>query len=133
MARAISPRGRRLLGGLGNILSVIGLTAVFGAGAAGALLAHLNLPAARRASADVLSNTLQDLFRGQVSIGAITQITPNQVEAQDIVVRDEAHRGVLKVTRLTAQADLLDILKRLVTPREKLTIVVSHVRVDRAE
>ncbi|HKY37788.1 MAG TPA: translocation/assembly module TamB domain-containing protein [Polyangiaceae bacterium] len=126
-------RRRRVLGGLGNILSALGLTAVFGVGAAGALLAHLNLPLARRASADVLSSTLQDLFRGQVSIGAITQITPNQVEAQDIVVRDEAHRVVLKVTRLTAQTDLLDILKRVIAPREKLTIVINHVRVDRAE
>jgi hypothetical protein len=129
----LSPRSRRWLGGLGTILSAVGLTAVFGVGAGGALLAHLNLPAARRASAEVLSNTLQDLFRGQVSIGSITHVSPRQVEAQDIVVRDEAHRVVLKVTRLTAQADLLDILKRLVTPREKLTIVVNHVRVERAE
>ena len=58
MAGLSQTRSRRWLGGLGNILSLIGLTALFGAGAAGALVAHLNLPAARRATADVLGQTL---------------------------------------------------------------------------
>ena len=48
-------------------------------------------------------------------------------------MRDQAKRIVLKVTRLTAQANVLDILARLLRGDEKLTIVVSHVRVERAE
>lgn len=127
------PRARQLLTGLTNILSVIGLTALFGVGACGALLLHLNLAASRRATADLLGQALAGIFQGQVNIGSIAQVTPGTVEAHDIVVRDQAHRVVLKVTRLTAQADLFDILTRIVRGDEKLTIVIDHVRVERAE
>jgi hypothetical protein len=71
---------------------------------------------------------LVDLFQGEVTIGAITKVSPNEVSAEDIVVRDTAHRIVLKVTRLTAQADVLDILKRIARGDEKLTIKIDHVR-----
>src|SRR5688500_14993567 len=126
-------RPRRLLTGLTHILSAIGLAALFGVGAGAALLAHLNLAASRRATADVLGQTLAGLFQGQVTIGSIAQVTPGSVEAHDIVVRDQARRVVLKVTRLTAQADLFDILTRIVRGDEKLTIVIDHVRIERAE
>jgi hypothetical protein len=126
-------RARRLLTGLTGIVSVIGLVALFGVGAGGALLAHLNLAASRRAAADLLGELLADVFQGQINIGSITQVTPGSVEAQDIVVRDQAHRIVLKVNRLTANANLLDILTRIVRGDEKLTIVIDHVRIERAE
>ena len=102
-----------LVSGLTTILSVVGLTALFGVGFSAGLLGHLNLPAGRRAAASFLGNTLAELFQGQVSIGSITKVSPLEVAAEDIVVRDQAHRIVLKVTRLTAQADVLDILKRI--------------------
>lgn len=124
---------RRLLTGLTHVLSLLGLTALFGVGAGAALLAHLNLAAPRRVTVELLERTLADLFQGQISIGSITQVTPGRVEAQDIVVRDQAHRIVLKVNRLTAQADLLDILARILRGDEKLTIVINHVRVEHAE
>jgi len=124
---------RRLLSGLVGIVSVVGITALFGVGFTAGLLGHLNLPAGRRASAQFLGRTLVDLFQGEVTIGAITRVNPNEVSAEDIVVRDAAHRIVLKVTRLTAQADVLDILTRIVRGDEKLTIKIDHVRVERAE
>lgn len=124
---------RRLLSGLVGLVSVLGITALFGAGFTAGLLGHLNLPAGRRAAAQFLGSTLVDLFQGEVTIGAITKVSPDEVAAEDIVVRDNAHRIVLKVTRLTAQADVLDIVKRLVRGDEKLTIKIDHVRVERAE
>jgi hypothetical protein len=126
-------RARRLLTGLTGVVSVIGLVTLFGAGTGAALLAHLNLAASRRATADLLGALLADVFQGQINIGSITQVTPGSVEARDIVVRDQAHRIVLKVTRLTANANLLDILLRIVRGDEKLTIVIDHARVERAE
>lgn len=123
----------RLVSGLTTILSVIGLTTLFGVGFSAGLLGHLNLPAGRRATATLLGNTLVKLFQGQVSIGSITKVSPLEVVAEDIVVRDKAHRIVLKVTRLTAQADVLDILTRILRGDEKLTIVINHVRVEHAE
>lgn len=128
----LSP-ARRLLSGLVGILSVVGVTALFGVGFSAGLLGHLNLPAGRRAAAQFLASTLVDLFQGEVTIGAVTRVSPDEVSAVDIVVRDSAHRIVLKVTRLTAQADVLDILTRLVRGDEKLTIKIDHVRVERAE
>jgi len=126
-------RGRRLLSGLGTILSVVGVTALFGAGATLGLVAHLNQPAGRRATASFLTNTLADVFRGTITVGNVVQVTAGEVEAENVVVRDEQQHIVLKVTRLTAQANVLDILKRVLGSDEKLTIVVDHVRVERAE
>jgi len=124
---------RRLLSGLLSILSVVGVTALFGVGFSIGLLGHINLPAGRRAAAAFLNKTLADFFQGQLSIGTITKLSPDEVVADDIVVRDRSGRVVLKVTRLTAQADVLDILKRIARGDAKLTIVVDHVRVERAE
>lgn len=132
MAQRPGP-SRRLLSGLVTIVSAIGVVALFGAGVSLGLLGHLNLPAGRRASAAFLGRTLADVFQGQLTVGSIVKVTPAEVEAEDVVVRDPNGHIVLKVTRLTAQADVLDILKRVVRRDEKLTIVVNHVRVERAE
>jgi hypothetical protein len=126
-----APRSRWLL--LLRVFSALVLAALFTLGAAGALLLHIDLPAGRRTSADLLGRTLASLFQGRISIGSIAQITPRQVEARDIVVRDPAHRVVLKVNRLTARANLLDLLERLLRGGDKLTIVIDHVRVETAE
>ncbi len=123
----------KLFSGLTTILSVVGITALFGVGFTAGLLGHLNLPAGRRAAASFLGSTLVDLFQGQVSIGRISKVSPDEVVAEDVVVRDQAHRVVLKVTRLTAQADVLEILTRIVRGDQKLTIVIDHVRVEHAE
>lgn len=135
MKSAVAPRtrARRLLSGLVGILSVVGITALFGVGFTAGLLGHLNLPAGRRASAQFLGRTLADLFQGEVTIGAVTKVSPKEVSAEDIVVRDTAHRIVLKVTRLTAEADVLDILTRVARGDQKLTIKIDHVRVEHAE
>jgi hypothetical protein len=124
---------RNLLSGLVGILSAIGIAALFGVGFTAGLVGHLNLPAGRRVAARFLGDTLVDLFQGQVLIGSITKVSPDEVVAEDIVVRDQAHRIVLKVTRLTAQANVLDIIERIVRGDEKLTVEVHHVRVERAE
>lgn len=126
-------RGRRLLSGLGTILSVVGITALFGAGATLGLIAHLNQPAGRRVTASFLTSTLADIFQGTITVGRIVQVSAGEVEAEDVVVRDEQQHIVLKVTRLTAQANVADIVRRVLGSEEKLTIVVDHVRVERAE
>jgi len=116
-----------------GLASVLGITALFGVGFTAGLLGHLNLPAGRRVTAKLLASTLVDLFQGEVAIGAISKVSPHELWAEDIVVRDRAHRIVLKVTRLTAQADLRDILTRVLRGDQKLTITLDHVRVEHAE
>lgn len=126
-------RSRKLLTGLVGVLSAAGLLALFGAGVVGALLLHLDLPAARRVTADLVGRLLASVLQGQLSIGSLSRVRPYEVVAEDIVVRDPARRVVLKVSRLTARADLADILKRVLRGDEKLTIIVNHVRIERAE
>jgi translocation and assembly module TamB len=74
-----------------------------------------------------------DLFQGEVKIGSLRRVSPEEVVAEDIVVRDPEGRVVLQVSRLTAQADVTDIVTRIVRGDEKLTIVIDRVRVERAE
>ena len=126
-------RLRLLLRGLLRLCAALGLAALFVVGAVAALVVHLDLPASRRAAASVLESALAGVFQGRISIGELTHVHTGSVEATDIVVRDSARRVVLKVTRLSAEADLLDILERVVRGDEKLTVVISHVRVERAE
>jgi hypothetical protein len=66
-----------------TILSVVSIAAIFGVGFSAGLLGHLNLPAGRRAAATFLGNTLVELFQGQVSIGSITKVSPEEVVAED--------------------------------------------------
>jgi hypothetical protein len=127
-----APLGRALRGSL-RALALLGIVCLFLTGFTAALVGHLNLAAGRRATATIVGRSLAGLFRGQVSIGSISRVSPSEVTAQDIVVRDPAHRVVLKVNRLTAQADVLDIARRLLRGDEKLTIVINHVRIERAE
>lgn len=131
----VGPLGgkRRALVWLARLAATLAVALLLAAGSAGALLLHLNLPASRRVTADLVGRGLADLFQGQLIIGRITKISPFEVQAEDIVVRDPARRVVLKVSRLTAQADLLDILRRLVTPGAELSFVIDHVRIERAE
>jgi hypothetical protein len=133
MAEPRKTARQRLLTGLGTVLSAIGIVALFGIGATGALLLHLNLPASRRVTADAVSQLLANLLQGHLSIGSLSRVRPYEVVAEDIVVRDAARRIVLKVTRLSARADLLDILKRVLRGDAKLTITINHVRIERAE
>lgn len=124
---------RRLLVSLVRLLSVLGVVALFVTGAGIGLVGHLNTAAGRRATAAFLGRTLVDLFQGEVSIGSLRRVSPDEVVAEDIVVRDPEGRVVLKVSRLTAQADVADIVTRLLRGDEKLTIVIDRVRVERAE
>jgi translocation and assembly module TamB len=134
MAEPAKPAGRRRLrSGLVGALAVAAVTILFVLGATLGLVAHLNTAAGRRATASFLGRTLVDLFQGEVRIGAISKVSLEEVVAEDIVVRDEDGRVVLKVSRLTAHADVLDILTRVVRGDEKLTIVIDRVRIERAE
>ncbi|HEY6080058.1 MAG TPA: hypothetical protein VIW29_14690, partial [Polyangiaceae bacterium] len=130
---ARASRGRRVLTGLGVVLSALSLTVLFSVGAVGALLAHLNLPASRRVAGDAVGQLLASLLQGHIKIGSLSRVRPYEVVAEDIEVRDTARRIVLKASRLTARADLLDILKRVLRGDAKLTIIINHVRVERVE
>lgn len=127
------PMARRLLGGLLRTLAALGLVALFLVSATLALVGHLNTGAGRRAAAAFLDRTLTNLFQGDLVIGSIAKVTPTEVVAEDVVMRDPDGRVVLKVSRLTAHADVLDIAERVLRGDAKLTIIIDRVRVERAE
>jgi hypothetical protein len=127
------PRLRRALRGVSGVVSALGLCAVFGAAAGGALLLHADLPAFRREGSRLLGGLLAATFQGQVSVGSVEHVSAYALRARDIVVRDAEWRVVLRLSQISAQADVLEILRRLLLGGDKVTIVVQHVRVERAE
>lgn len=124
---------RRLLGGAARLLALVGVVALFAVGAGVGLVGHLNTAAGRRVTTAFLGGALVDLFQGEVRIGSLQRVSAYEVVAADVVVRDPEGQVVLKVSRLTAQADVADIVTRLVRGDEKLTIVIDRVRLEHAE
>jgi translocation and assembly module TamB len=124
---------RLLLGGAVRVVATLAIAALFVVGAGAGLVGHLNTAAGRRVTAAYLGRALVDLFEGEIRIGSLERVSPGEVVAEDVVVRDPEGRVVLKVSRLTAQANVTDIVTRVLRGEEKLTIVVDRVRVEGAE
>lgn len=123
----------RLRSWLVSALSALGLTALFALGALAALLLHLNLPAGRRASATLVGSLLANVFNGQVSIGTIARLSPGELEAEGVSVRDQNQRVVLRLDGIRLQANLLDVLMSLLRSDGTVAIAIGHVRIERAE
>ncbi len=109
------------------------LVALFAATLVVGLLLHLDLPAGRRVAARTLSRVLGNLFYGDVHVGALAHFDPYSVVATDIDVHDPDGKLVLHVSKLTARADLPDIIEDLLFDTGKVTIIVRYVRVEDAE
>lgn len=116
-----------------RLLSALGLGALFSVASVGALVLHLDLPAGRRLTTLVLTQQLDSIFRGSFTIGGVERISRSGLLARGVVVRDPHGRVVLSVSRLRAQADLFEMLRRLLLGGPKITLVVDHVHVARAD
>ena len=109
------------------------LCAVFVTSVLVAALVHSNLPLSRRVVAAELSAYLTDFFEGSLSIESIERLTPQRVQARQVVVRDPAGNVVLEVAELRARARLLEIGRQLLLGQGKQTLIIDHVRADRVE
>jgi translocation and assembly module TamB len=118
---------------LARLLASAALLALLvGAGVVGLLL-HLELPVTRRVAAQALTRLLSDFFEGQVRVGHIDRLTLGRVSARDVVVRDTREREVLDVSELRIKTDLVRIGKQLWWGGPKETLIIDHIRLERAE
>ena len=133
----MASRGRRALGRalrlLGRLLAGLGLVAVFATSLVVGLVLHLDASAGRRIATRSLNVFLTDLFQGSVSIGSIDHLSPYSVRARDVVVRDTEGRIVLKLSQVRGRADAPEIVRQLLFGGQKISLVINHVRIERAE
>jgi hypothetical protein len=128
-----SSRKQRLLALAKATLKSLGVIAVFTGGVAGGVVLHVNLPVARRLTADLLSSGLRGQFRGSMDIGGIEHMDLHGFTVSEVRMKDEAGNVVLVVSGLRVRADVLAILREAVVGESKATFVVRGVRAERAE
>ncbi len=98
----------------------------------GALI-HLDLPVSRRAAGDLLERILNQSLEGTIRIGSVSHLVGQGVSATDLEMLDPEGRTTLRVAKLVAEIDLLDILDRVFGDHEKLSIQVTAVKASGCE
>ncbi len=124
---------RRLRKVAGRIAAGVALLGVFAGTSATALVFHLDLPAGRRYAAHTVAGVLNDLFKGSFEISGLSQLSERRLGASRVTVRDPEGRVVLVVKGLRAEFDGLEIVKTLMSSSQSVTLIVPHIRVERAE
>lgn len=116
-----------------RLLRALGLVLVFALASSSALVLHLGLPASRRSLATLFENALDDALLGNFWIGGVERVDISGVLLKDVVVADPQGKRVLSVSSLRVQADVPKLVYDLLFGGEKITLVVDHVHIGRAE
>lgn len=116
-----------------SALKALGLAGVFVVSAVLGLIAHLDLPPSRALIARLSTDLLNDTLRGSFRIGSVERANASGVVLRDVVVRDPGGKKVLAVSRLRAQASVFPIAWDILFGPQKITLVIDHVHIDRAE
>jgi hypothetical protein len=117
----------------GHLVSGLLLLGVFTAASAGALVFHLDLPAGRRFATRTVAGFLTELFQGSVEIDGIDKLSANRLRAGRVTVKDPEGNVVLRVQGLHAEFDGIDLLQRLLSSDDRLTVIVPNIRIDHAD
>lgn len=121
---------RRLVRGSAALLAtLVCFTSALGVG----LVLHLDTALGRRVVATLTSRFLSDLFRGSFEIATFTDLQIDHLSTPRVVLRDEDGNRVIELEQLKVNADAIEIVRDLVRSDDKLTIVLPHIRVERAE
>jgi len=115
---------RRL--GVAALLGVVFLVASL----AGVFL-HADLPASRRAAAELVERLLGSELRGRFEISEFERISPWVVRARSVEIFDPAGQLVIRGEGLRVRTDVFAILKELLFGDDKVTLVAEHVRLER--
>jgi len=127
-----APRSR-VLRALGRLGAGAGLLVVFAGATLSGIGLYANLPAGRRLLALGLERALASTFEGSFSIDAVDHISPTELRARGITVRDPDGRVVLAVTALSIQADFADIGRKAWLGTGIVTLRFEHARLERAD
>jgi translocation and assembly module TamB len=116
-----------------KLLATLALCAVFAAAGVIGVVVHANLPAGRRIAATTVTRMLSDTFQGTVTLGTIERLGMNGLEIDEIRVIDPMDNTVLVLERVRVRANVDRILRDVLFSTNKLTIVIRHIRAERAE
>ncbi len=111
----------------------LGLLLVFVSGSLLSVVLYANLPAGRRVASSGLRRLLASTFEGRFAIDAVDHVSLTELRARGITVQDPDGRLVLSVSALSVQADLLDVLKKVLYGKGDITLRFEHARLERAE
>src|SRR5690606_7086910 len=98
----------------------------------GAIL-HLNLPVSRRAAAQILIGSVSNALQGTIRVSSFARFSQRGISAEEIEVLDPEGRLVLKIKHLSADVDVLNILDRVFSQSEKLSIEIERVQAEDCE
>lgn len=116
-----------------RLVGVLALCALFVAAGALGLALHANLPAGRRIAATTITRMLSQTFQGAITLGTIRRLDLNGLEVDQVHVTDPWDNQVLVLTDVRVRADLDQIAKEILFGGEKITVVIRHIRSERAE
>lgn len=105
---------------------------LIGFGALGVLL-HITSPPGRALTASVVTEFLSDFFQGSVEVHGIHSLNLQGLDAQEVHVYDTYGNRVLVLHQLRARTSLQDLAHKLLWGGPKISLVIRHVRVERAE
>ena len=97
------------------------------------VLVHIDLPAGRAVTANVVEDFLTDFFLGSVDVQGLSSVSWNGLTADTVSVYDVYGNRVLVLKRLRARASLRQIASKLLSDESKVSIVIHHVRVEEAD
>ncbi|MET0795357.1 MAG: hypothetical protein ABW061_27810 [Polyangiaceae bacterium] len=118
---------------LGHAGASAGLFVIFVGGSLLALVLYANLPAGRRVATYGLQRALQSEFEGRFGIEAVERVSLSGLRARGIAVYDPEGRLVLSVNSLSVQADLPELLRKILFGTGDLTLRFERARLERAE
>lgn len=125
MGRA--PRKRSPLWRTLRTLQALGLFLIFALALVSGAVLHVGLPVSRGATARLVERFLDATFEGSFEIGAIERLSGGGLRARDLSAFDPDGRKVLSIDQLEADVDPLDLVRRILSSQEKLSIVIERV------
>ncbi len=116
-----------------HISAALGLALVFLAALAAGGVLHANTPLARRLTAALLTRELSGAFLGTITVGNVEHLSPYGITATDLRVQDPTGATVLVLSDLKIKVDAIELADKYLFGENKVTLVVRHVRAERAE
>ncbi|MEZ4225436.1 MAG: translocation/assembly module TamB domain-containing protein [Polyangiaceae bacterium] len=130
---AVKERLRVVLLWVFRFAQVLGLTAVLTVSLCAGVILHASTPPARRLAAQLLTRGLSDFFQGTITISEVSEISLRGVTTPEARVQDPEGNTVLVVSDLRARTDVLGMVRTLLWGGQRISLVVNHVRAERAE
>jgi translocation and assembly module TamB len=126
-------RSRRVLGVLGVLGKVVGVSAVFVSATATAAVVHLDLPATRRLVATQMTGVLKSTFEGEIQIDRIGHVGLDGIEGVNVRIRDPEGIEVVHVDGVRVRVDSVQAARSALFGKGPIVVSVPAVSIDHAD